>query len=160
MDCVMTARSSPSKLPFQKSTCLGMNCSPSSCVTSRNANRQKNRSSASSSVNALRMIDIAISSSFDLQIILDVVLQQVLTQLGVDAGAITLFNPQMQTIEYAAGRGFHSNALQHTTVKAGRRNMRVRPCSKRKTMHISGVMETGGKLAKALKLSNQEFSDY
>ncbi len=72
-------------------------------------------------LNALRMIDIAISSSFDLNVILEVVLQQVLAQLGVDASAILLFNPQMQTIEYAASRGFRSEALRIHQAEAGRR---------------------------------------
>ena len=70
-------------------------------------------------LNALRMIDIAISSSFDLNIILSVVLQQVLSQLGVDASAIVLLNPHLQTIEYAASRGFRSNSIQHTHLKLG-----------------------------------------
>jgi PAS domain S-box-containing protein len=110
-------------------------------------------------LNALRMIDIAISSSFDLDIILDVVLQQVITQLLVDASAITFFNAQMQTIEYAASRGFHSNALQHARLKLGD-GYAGQAVLKRKTIHISGLMETGGKLAKALKLANEEFEDY
>jgi PAS domain S-box-containing protein len=110
-------------------------------------------------LNALRMIDIAISSSFDLNIILDVVLQQVLAQLRVDAGAITLFNPQMQTIEYTASRGFRSNALQHTQLKLGE-GYASQAVLQRRTIHISGLMESGGKLAKALKLAKEEFVDY
>jgi len=71
-------------------------------------------------LNALRMIDIAISSSFDLDVILDVVLQQVLSQLGVDASALLLFNAHLQTIAYAASHGFRSDALQHNPLKLGK----------------------------------------
>ena len=110
-------------------------------------------------LNALRMIDIAISSSFDLNIILDVVLQKVLARLEVDASAITLFNTQMQTIEYAASRGFHSDAFLHTRLKLGE-GYASQAVLKRKTIHISGLVKTGGKLAKALKMANEEFVDY
>ncbi len=110
-------------------------------------------------LNALRMVDIAISSSFDLDIILDVVLQQVLARLEVDASAITLFNTQMQTIEYAASRGFHSDAIQHTRLKLGE-GYASQAVLQRKTIHVSGLVETGGKLAKALKMANEEFVDY
>ena len=110
-------------------------------------------------LSALRMIDIAISSSFDLDIILEVVLQQVLAQLQVDASAILLFNSQMQTIEYTASRGFRSDALQHTSLKLGD-GYASQAVLSRKTIHISALMETGSKLARALQLANEEFVDY
>jgi PAS domain S-box-containing protein len=110
-------------------------------------------------LNALRMIDIAISSSFDLDVILEVVLQHVLSQLGVDASAILLFNAQMQTIEYAASHGFRSNALQHTRLKLGE-GYAGRAVIERKTIHISDLMETGGRLANSLFLEHESFVDY
>jgi len=105
------------------------------------------------------MIDIAISSSFDLDVILEVVLQHVLSQLGVDASAILLFNAQMQTIEYAASHGFRSNALQHTRLKLGE-GYAGRAVIERKTIHISDLMETGGRLANSLFLEHESFVDY
>jgi PAS domain S-box-containing protein len=108
---------------------------------------------------ALRMIDIAISSSFDLNVILDVVLQQVLSQLGVDASAILLFNNQLQTLEYAASRGLRSDALQHTQLKLGE-GYAGRAVIERKTTHISDLMETGGKLANSLLLEHESFIEY
>jgi len=110
-------------------------------------------------LSALRMIDIAISSSFDLNVILDVVLQQVLSQLGVDASAIMLFNTQLQMTEYAASRGFRSDALRHTRLKLGE-GYASQAVLNRKTIHISALMGTGSKLAKALQLANEEFVDY
>src|SRR6185295_17330420 len=86
-------------------------------------------------LNALRMIDTAISSSFDLNVILDVVLQQVLSQLRVDASALLLFNAHLQTIEYAASRGFRSDALHYTQLKLGQEHA-GRAVIERKTIHI------------------------
>ena len=110
-------------------------------------------------LNALRMIDTAISSSFDLHVILDVVLQHVLSQLGVDASVILLFNAQMQTIEYASSYGFRSNALQHTRLKLGE-GYAGRAVIDRQTIHISDLMETGGRLATSLFLEHESFVDY
>ena len=110
-------------------------------------------------LNALRVIDIAISSSFDIQITLDVVLQEVLAQLGVDASAVLLFDEQLQTIGYAASRGFHSDALHFTKLKLGE-GYAGRAILARKTIHISDLLETGGKLASSLLVEHESFVDY
>jgi PAS domain S-box-containing protein len=110
-------------------------------------------------LNALRMIDIAISSSSDLHVVLAIVLQQALSQLGVDAGAVLLFNPQLQTIEYAARRGFRSPAIQHTKLRLGE-GYAGRAVLERRTIHVPALMEAGGKLTAALQLANEEFVDY
>ncbi len=64
-------------------------------------------------LNALHKIDRAITASMDLKLTLDVLLSQALSQLGIDAGDILLFNLSAQTLEYAAGRGFRTTSLQH-----------------------------------------------
>jgi putative nucleotidyltransferase with HDIG domain len=57
-------------------------------------------------LSALRAIDVTISSSIDLRVTLAVVLEQVVSQLKVAAADILLFNPTLQNLEYALGRGF------------------------------------------------------
>ena len=110
-------------------------------------------------LNGLRMIDIAISSSFDMSLTLDVVLQEAHSQLGVDACAILILNTQLQTIDYAASRGFHSDALHHTQLKL-REGYAGQAVLKRATIHISDIMELGGKLSTALPLEREAFVDY
>ena len=61
---------------------------------------------------ALRKIDQAISSSFDLRVTLDILLSQVLSQLQVDAADILLLKTDGQTLEYAAGKGFRTRAIE------------------------------------------------
>jgi PAS domain S-box-containing protein/putative nucleotidyltransferase with HDIG domain len=68
---------------------------------------------------ALREIDMAITGSLDLQLTLNVVLEQTTTQLGIDAASVLLLNPHSQTLTYAAGRGFRTDALQHTRLRLG-----------------------------------------
>ena len=55
---------------------------------------------------ALRAIDMVITSSLDLRVTLDVILDRVTTELCVDAAAVLLFNPYTQLLEVAQARGF------------------------------------------------------
>src|SRR5439155_1480899 len=63
---------------------------------------------------ALRSIDMAITASLDLRVVLNVILDQVTTHLKVDAAGVLLFDPYTQTLQFATNRGFRSRALQGT----------------------------------------------
>jgi PAS domain S-box-containing protein len=68
---------------------------------------------------SLRNIDLAISNSFDLRITLDVILNEVLTQLEVDAAVVLVYRPEIHTLEFLSGRGFHTTALGFTNLRIG-----------------------------------------
>ena len=68
---------------------------------------------------ALRNIDMAITASHDLRLTLNVILDQVLSQLQVDAACVLLLNPHSGILEYANGRGFMTDALKHTRLRMG-----------------------------------------
>lgn len=70
-------------------------------------------------VQALRNIEAAITSSLDLQVILDVLLDQIIAQLAIDAADMLLFNPSTQTLDFAVGYGFRTDALRHTQLRLG-----------------------------------------
>ncbi len=63
---------------------------------------------------AMRTIDAAITSSFDLRVTLAMLLDQVMMQLGADAAAVLLLNPHTSVLEYFAGRGFRSRGIEQT----------------------------------------------
>jgi PAS domain S-box-containing protein len=65
---------------------------------------------------ALRKIDQAITSSFDLYVTLNILLLQTLEQLGMDAADILLLNPDGVTLRYAAGQGFRKTPFGNATV--------------------------------------------
>ena len=68
---------------------------------------------------ALRAIDLAITASLDPRLTFEVLLDQLTSVLKVDAAAILLFDPEGQTLNYAAGRGFNTPALQHSHLRLG-----------------------------------------
>ncbi len=68
---------------------------------------------------ALHAIDMIISSSLDLRVTLSEFLDLVIAQLRVDAADVLLLNPHTQTLEYAAGRGFHANDFQRSRLRMG-----------------------------------------
>ncbi|MDQ7843680.1 MAG: GAF domain-containing protein [Armatimonadota bacterium] len=70
-------------------------------------------------LDALRTVDLAITGSLDLRVTLDVLLEQVTRQLGVDAADVLLLQPQLQVLEFVAGRGFQSRALEGTRLRLG-----------------------------------------
>jgi response regulator RpfG family c-di-GMP phosphodiesterase len=68
---------------------------------------------------ALRTIDMAIRSSLDLRITLNILLQQVTSMLNVDAASILLLNHNSHILEYAAGRGFKDHGSEHKRLRLG-----------------------------------------
>jgi PAS domain S-box-containing protein/putative nucleotidyltransferase with HDIG domain len=68
---------------------------------------------------ALHNIDMAIAGSFDLQVTLNVFLEQVVTQLHVDAAAVLLMETHQPSLVYAAGKGFRTDALKQTKLRIG-----------------------------------------
>ena len=67
----------------------------------------------------IRTIDQTISGSLDLRLTLNIIVQETAAQLKADAAAVLLLEPHSLTLEYAAGRGFHSRAIEQTRVRLG-----------------------------------------
>lgn len=68
---------------------------------------------------ALRNIDSAITSSLDLRRTLNILLEQILCQLHIDAAAVLLYKPNLRLLEYAAGRGFHTSHITQSKLHPG-----------------------------------------
>jgi PAS domain S-box-containing protein len=110
-------------------------------------------------LNALREIDVAINTSFEMQVTLDVVLRQVTSQLNVDAAAILLFHPHLQTMEYICNRGFRSPAIQPAQLKLGA-GYTSRVVLERQTIHVSDLDDTWSESSKTLEFVNGDFVEY
>jgi PAS domain S-box-containing protein len=70
-------------------------------------------------VQATHDIDKTIASSMDLRLTLDVVLEQAIAQLGVDAASVLLIDPKSYTLEFKAGRGFLGEGIENTRLRLG-----------------------------------------
>ncbi|HEX9838031.1 MAG TPA: PAS domain S-box protein, partial [Anaerolineales bacterium] len=68
---------------------------------------------------ALHQIDIAISTNFDISVILNVILNNVRDELEVDAASILLLDPVTHTLDYAAGIGYRARGIEQSHVKLG-----------------------------------------
>lgn len=68
---------------------------------------------------ALHDIDLAINSSLDLRVTMNILLDQVVEKLKVDAAAVLLLNSQNQMLEFAAGRGFRTHSIEKYSLRLG-----------------------------------------
>jgi PAS domain S-box-containing protein len=110
-------------------------------------------------VQALRTIDMAISSSLDLQVTFDIFLEQVTQQLGVHAVDILKFDPHMQTLEFAAGRGFRTTAIQKSYFRLGE-GLAGRAALERRILHIPDLAAEQDGVVRTLQFENEGFTAY
>lgn len=110
-------------------------------------------------LSTLRHIDQAISSSLDLRVTLNILLGHILQQLEVDAAAVLLYRHELQMLEFVAGEGFHTQALQFTNLRLGE-GFAGQAVLEQQTVHISdlGLLETG--FLKSPKFHNENFVTY
>jgi putative nucleotidyltransferase with HDIG domain len=67
-------------------------------------------------LNALRAVDQAISSSLDMRLTLNILLDQTISQLSVDAADVLLLHSGSSLLELVAGRGFYTLLLESTSL--------------------------------------------
>jgi|GEM_PF-965813 len=68
---------------------------------------------------ALRSIDIAITASLDLRVTLGVLVENAVAQLNADAVCLLIERPHSHVFEYAAGKGFRTEAIRHSHIRRG-----------------------------------------
>jgi HD-GYP domain-containing protein (c-di-GMP phosphodiesterase class II) len=68
---------------------------------------------------ALHEIDVAISASVDIHVTLDILLEQTVSELNVDAAAVLLLNPLSRSLEYAASLGFRNHQVKGLHIPLG-----------------------------------------
>ena len=108
---------------------------------------------------ALHAVEAAISASLDLRLTLDVLLDQVKSQLEVDAAAVLLLNHPLQVLEHSAGRGFHSRAVERTRLRLGQGHA-GRVARDRQALGLTSLNETPDEPARARLLAGEGFVGY
>jgi PAS domain S-box-containing protein len=108
---------------------------------------------------ALRRIDVAITASLELRVTLDVILEQVLEQLQIDAACVLLLNPESQMLEYTAGQGFRTGALQFTRLHLGQ-GYAGDAALHHKVLQVPDLRRDHGEFGRAPSLFEEEFVTY
>jgi PAS domain S-box-containing protein/putative nucleotidyltransferase with HDIG domain len=110
-------------------------------------------------LSALRKIDQAIASNFDLRFTLNTLISEVRTQLQVDAVDILLLNPTEQLLEYAAGQGFRTHAVETARVPIGKSHA-GRVAQERRLIKIENLKDQPDDPFLATLLTNENFVSY
>jgi len=108
---------------------------------------------------ALVEIDRAINFSFDLNLSLTTLLTHVIVQLGVEAADVLLFNPESRTLEYIAGRGFHTKAIENARQRLGD-GYAGRAAEERSIIHIPDLAKEHDSFLRRILLAGEKFVSY
>ena len=108
---------------------------------------------------ALRTVDMAISGSFDINLTLGVLLDQVMGQLGAHAADILIFNAATQTFKFACERGFRAQTLRHIQLKYGTGYV-WRAVRERQVINIPDINTGLDGLQRSPDLSSEHFVTY
>jgi PAS domain S-box-containing protein len=110
-------------------------------------------------LSALRTVDMTITASLDLRVTLDVLLEQVISQLNADAADVLLLNEHTQTLEFVVGRGFRSLSPVRSRQRLGE-SYAGRVALERRTITISYTDLLKNESSQALLLTGEEFNTY
>ena len=110
-------------------------------------------------LSALRSIDTAISSNFDLQIILNILIAHVIEELRVDAANILLLDQRLLILENTATRGFRTHAIDKTHVRVGE-SFAGRAALEHRTVYIANLGEYTSSTFVANLLAGEDFVSY
>jgi response regulator RpfG family c-di-GMP phosphodiesterase/putative methionine-R-sulfoxide reductase with GAF domain len=110
-------------------------------------------------LSSLRMIDLAISNSLDMRVSINTVLEQVLSQLNVDAACVLLMQADTGRLEYYEGRGFRTPAIASTSLRPGE-GLAGQVVLDKKIIHVDDLkVENAGFIRRDL-LADEEFTAY
>ena len=110
-------------------------------------------------LDALRAIDLAISSASDLQVTLNIVLSQVIARLEVDAASILLTNPSSGRLEFVAGQGFYSGNIEASNTRIGE-GYAGQAVLERRTVQVKDLKNEHGNLIRRELLADEDFVSY
>jgi PAS domain S-box-containing protein/putative nucleotidyltransferase with HDIG domain len=110
-------------------------------------------------ITALRAIDMAITSSLDLRVTLNFFLDQVTIRLGIHAASVLLLDPRTQILQFTAGRGFHTQVLNHTKLRLGE-GVAGRAALERRMISIPDLTKSSEGFRRAPLLTEEGFISY
>lgn len=110
-------------------------------------------------LSALREIDLAITSTFDMRVSLAVLLSQTVKYLSVDAAAVLLVDASMGALNYEAGIGFRTDAPRSTYIKLGE-SYAGKAALEQRMVRIPNLADELENLLLAAHLKGEDFVSY
>lgn len=107
----------------------------------------------------LSAIETAIASSLELSVTLNVLLEQITAQLDVDAAAVLLLDAHLQTLEYAGGRGFRGQGVEHVRLRMGE-DYAGRAVLERNLISVPDLNEPGSAPERPERIAGEKFVTY
>jgi len=108
---------------------------------------------------ALHQIDQAIAGSIDMRLTLSVVLEQVTSQLNVDAASALLLDPHSHTLDFVAARGFRTGIPNDIHLRLGE-GYAGRAALERKLIHVPDLRHRGTDILRSPFVSAEGFVSY
>jgi HD-GYP domain-containing protein (c-di-GMP phosphodiesterase class II) len=108
---------------------------------------------------SLRQIDQAITGNMDLSLTLNIVVNQIMEQLAVDAVSILLYKSELQQLRYITGDGFRTDALKTTKLRLGE-GYAGKAALERRLIHVTNLENTGSKFKDLNPLLEEGFIEY
>ncbi|MCK9486609.1 MAG: HD domain-containing protein [Dehalococcoidia bacterium] len=109
-------------------------------------------------LNALRLIDVTITGSLDVNVTLNVLLDQATTILGVDAASVLLVDAFTGKLRFAQGHGFRSRRIQERAMSVGE-GLAGRVAATGRTVYVADLLEEHSLLGEDL-IAEEGFRSY
>lgn len=119
----------------------------------------ENSRSQQERIHALRTIDSAISGGMDFQVTLNIILQQMMSQIKMDAAVVLVYETSTNMLKYAAGRGLRTNAMQNTSLRIGEGYAGMAALQK-KIIQVPNLRSNRGDALDFPKFSEEAFASY
>jgi len=110
-------------------------------------------------LDTLHSIDMIITSSLDLHVILREFIEHILTQFHVDAADVLLLNQHSLMLEYAAGRGFRTTGIERSRLRLGE-GIAGHAALERRMISIPDLRQADSGFARGALLEGEEFVAY
>jgi len=128
-------------------------------ITMENARLLEQTQKQLERLSALHDIDLVINSSLDLRVILNILLDQVIEKLNIDAAAVLLLDQQTQLLNFAAGRGFRTHTIESYSLRLGE-DISGQATIERHLVQALNLFETDGKTAYLPLLEEEGFLSF
>ncbi len=110
-------------------------------------------------LSTLKTIDLAITSTVELKVILDILIDQIVNQLNVDAASIWLYDSYTQLLEYRSGRGFQTAQFKNYRLRMGESHA-GRVALERKREFIENLDEVNDSMTEFYRNIGERFTSF